>query len=328
MATRRTRSTPTVQSVIQRAFAGGELAPALGARADQTKYLTGLATCRNFLVQRHGGVTKRPGTRFVAEVKDSAVLPRLIPFIFEANDQTYLIEAGAGYFRFFWHGAPVVTGGSTIYEVASPYSAAEVQQLQWTQSADVLTLTHPNHVPQELQRLAHTTWQLVPFTTQPGIEPPAGLTATHTGAGGAYPLLRYVVTATKVGTYEESYASAPASVTTGPPTAAAPNILTWTAVTGAEEYWVYADLYGNGIFGFLAPAKDPTFRDVGFVPDFALTPPIPVTLFDAVDTYPSTCVYFQQRLIFANADQRPRDGVGLAGRRVSQLLPLDAAAGR
>jgi hypothetical protein len=53
------------EAVFQRAFAGGELAPSLAARADQAKYLTGLRTCRNFIVQRHGGVTNRAGTRFV-----------------------------------------------------------------------------------------------------------------------------------------------------------------------------------------------------------------------------------------------------------------------
>ena len=52
-------------STFQRAFAGGELAQALGARANKAKYQQGLRTYRNFLVQCHGGVANRPGTRYV-----------------------------------------------------------------------------------------------------------------------------------------------------------------------------------------------------------------------------------------------------------------------
>jgi hypothetical protein len=48
-----------VANVVQRSFAGGELAPELYARTDQVKYATGLRTCRNFIVQKHGGVANR-----------------------------------------------------------------------------------------------------------------------------------------------------------------------------------------------------------------------------------------------------------------------------
>jgi hypothetical protein len=54
-----------VSSVIQRSFAGGEIAPALHARADLARYAIGLKTCRNMVVMRAGGATKRPGTQFV-----------------------------------------------------------------------------------------------------------------------------------------------------------------------------------------------------------------------------------------------------------------------
>ena len=57
------------ESIIQRAFAAGELAPVLHARADQAKYTTGLKTCRNFFVRREGGVSNRAGFRFVDPCK-------------------------------------------------------------------------------------------------------------------------------------------------------------------------------------------------------------------------------------------------------------------
>jgi hypothetical protein len=68
------------ETLFQRAFAGGELAPSLAARADQTKYLTGLRTCRNWIVQRFGGVANRPGhalRRRVARQRHGDLSPAL-----------------------------------------------------------------------------------------------------------------------------------------------------------------------------------------------------------------------------------------------------------
>jgi hypothetical protein len=85
-------------TLAQRSFAGGEIAPALYARTDTAKYATGLRTLRNFFVMRHGGAASRPGTTFVAEVKDSTKAVRLIPFVFNAS-QTYVLEFGDLYMR-------------------------------------------------------------------------------------------------------------------------------------------------------------------------------------------------------------------------------------
>jgi hypothetical protein len=65
-------------TVAQRSFAGGEIAPALYARTDLAKYATGARTCRNMIVQRHGGATNRPG-RLHRGREGFAVACRLIP---------------------------------------------------------------------------------------------------------------------------------------------------------------------------------------------------------------------------------------------------------
>lgn len=119
------------ETLVQRAFTGGEIAPALSGRADQVRYITGLRTCKDMIVQLHGGVTKRPGTKYLGAVKDSTVTPRLIPFIFEANDQTYLIEAGNEYFRFWWHGGQVVATG-TAWDAGTSYVVGDLVSLSGT----------------------------------------------------------------------------------------------------------------------------------------------------------------------------------------------------
>lgn len=112
-------------STIQRSFAGGEIAPELHGRADQTKYQTGLRTCRNAMVQRFGGVTNRPGTQFVAEVKDSSRTVRLVKFVFNA-DQTYVLELGHGYLRVHRNGAQVAVSGVAAYDGTTAYDVGDL----------------------------------------------------------------------------------------------------------------------------------------------------------------------------------------------------------
>lgn len=102
----------------QRSFAGGEIAPALYARVDQVKYTTGLRTCRNFFVMRHGGVSNRPGTSFVCEVKDSSKHVRLIEFVFN-DSQTYVLEFGDQYMRVIKNGAQVTLTPQNISAITN-----------------------------------------------------------------------------------------------------------------------------------------------------------------------------------------------------------------
>lgn len=91
---------------IQPSFSRGELSPRLSSRVDLTMYATGLETCRNWIVLPHGGLTVRPGTRFVAEVKDSTKNARLLPFEF-STEEAYVIVAGDRNFRFMRDGGSV-----------------------------------------------------------------------------------------------------------------------------------------------------------------------------------------------------------------------------
>lgn len=100
-------------TISQRSFSGGELAPALYARVDVAKYGTGLRTLRNMFVRKHGGVSNRPGSQFIAEVKDSSRTVRLIPFVFN-NEQTYVLEFGHQYMRVHRAGAQTVEASQAI----------------------------------------------------------------------------------------------------------------------------------------------------------------------------------------------------------------------
>ena len=108
------------ESVLQRSFSSGELTPGLAARADLVTYLTGLRRCRNFQVLRQGGIANRAGFMFVAATK-TIERTFLFPFVFAAANESYIIEAGDGYFRFFHNGAPLLVSGVGAWSAATPY---------------------------------------------------------------------------------------------------------------------------------------------------------------------------------------------------------------
>lgn len=85
---------------LQAAFNAGELSPRMAARVDFAKFPNGCARLENMLPLSQGGATRRPGTRYVATVKDSEQGVRLLGFEY-STEQAYVLEAGGGYFRFF-----------------------------------------------------------------------------------------------------------------------------------------------------------------------------------------------------------------------------------
>jgi hypothetical protein len=158
-------------SLIQPSFAGGEVSPSLYGRVDLEKYQTSLRRCRNFIVRQYGGVENRPGTRYVASAKYADRKCRLIPFQFN-SEQTYVLEVGDQYFRVFMDGEQVIysSGGSAgqPVDVPTPWAAADIDLLKYTQSADVMTICHPSYAPLEIQRYAHDDWRTAEVSTKGG----------------------------------------------------------------------------------------------------------------------------------------------------------------
>lgn len=149
-------------SPIQSSFNAGELSPQLKGRIDLQKYKNGCETLYNFLPQLYGPARKRPGTRFVREVKTSANAVRLIPFEY-STEQAYVLEFGNQYIRFYANGGIVINGGGP-YEISSPYSSADLSELDYAQSADVIYISHPNYPPYKLSRLGATNWTIAAVT--------------------------------------------------------------------------------------------------------------------------------------------------------------------
>jgi hypothetical protein len=224
------RSAPALSS-----FTAGEISPRLEGRTNLEKYREGLSDLTNMVVMPHGGVTRRPGTEYLGEVKSSSVKTRLIPFQFKTSD-TYILEFGNQIMRVFRNDLQVLnssaktitaatkanpgvftsnshgfsngdevyvdslggmtevngrnylvanstantfslqdlfgndidttnfttyTSGGTateIFEVATPYSEADLFNIRFAQSADTMYLVHPSYDIRTLTRTDHNAW--------------------------------------------------------------------------------------------------------------------------------------------------------------------------
>jgi len=287
---------------LQRSFAGGEVSPEMFGRIDDVKYQTGAARMRNFIALPHGPATNRPGFAFVNEVKTSAKRTRLIPFTYSTT-QTMVLEFGDGYVRFHTQGGTLLSLG-VPYEVTTPYAEADLFDIHYVQSADVLTLVHPNYAPRELRRIASTNWTLTTISFTPDLAAPAGVTATATVGAGAT-TYSYKVTAISSNGVDESVASSAATCTNDLLTTGNYNTVTWSAVAGASRYNVYKE--SNGLYGYIGQAEGTSFVDDNIAADYGNTTPIQNSPFAGAGDYPGAVSYFEQRRVFAGTTNKPQN---------------------
>ena len=213
----------------------------------------------------------------------------------------------------YWYALPT----NYIYEVPHSYLEAELFDVHYVQSADVMTIVHPNHPPAELRRLGATKWELKTINFGSPLPPPTGVTvATYIPSSTStnsdtYEDHNYVITAIGSNLVEESNQSAVGLKANGSvPTnnifvTGAKNTITWNAVTGATRYRVYKEQ--GGIYGFIGETDTTTLVDNNILTDFSITPPIHENDFVGTGNYPGAVSYFEQRRVFAGTNNAPQD---------------------
>lgn len=145
------------------ALNAGEFSPLVEGRIDLEQYRSALTLCENFIPIAQGALRNRPGTTYINTAKSSVLadVTRLVPFVY-SQDQSYVLEFGNLYFRVYRNRAYNST------EVVTPWATADLDQLQFTQSADVLYVTHPNYAPYAIARTGHTSWTCTALTFTEG----------------------------------------------------------------------------------------------------------------------------------------------------------------
>ena len=340
-------------------FTGGELSPRLDGRNDLNKYSSGCKTLENMIIYPHGSAARRSGSRFIAEVKSSAAKTRLIPFEFSTT-QTYMMEFGNQYIRFYKDNGQILEGDKTIsgatqanpvvitatshgysngdeisitsvagmtelnnkrylvankttntfeitnvdgtningtsftaytsggvanrvYEISTPYLTAELFDIKYAQSADVMYITHPNHEVEKLSRTGHTSWTLsdVDFTKGPMQD--ANTTDTTLNPG-----------ATAVGTGVSLAASATTGINSG---------------SGFLSTDVGRFVFLHGGFAKITAVTDTTNATIEILTTLSAstaTSDWRLGSFSDTTGHPSSVTFFEQRLVFAGTSNEPQ----------------------
>jgi hypothetical protein len=111
-------------------------------RLDLFKYQTGVALARNFQVLPHGPLARRPGFKFIAEVKDSTQAVKLIPFQFSAT-QTAILEFSDEFVRMQVGGASLLEASKVVVSIVG--STVTVTAHGWATGNDVFIGTSPTN---------------------------------------------------------------------------------------------------------------------------------------------------------------------------------------
>jgi len=142
------------QRVHQASFLRGELDPTIISRVDVAAYGQGLKKARNVIPLNQGGVERRGGTLFRADLGGPT---RLESFIFNST-QEYIFAFQNTVLKIY------STAGVLLATFTScPWLTAELYELNFTQQGDTMIVVHENIVPQIITRIGSTSFTRTAF---------------------------------------------------------------------------------------------------------------------------------------------------------------------
>lgn len=238
----------------------------------------GLANGDWMFVSGVQGMTQLNGRTFVIAVVDATHINLFDVFNAPINSTAY----------------GVYTAGGTVarlYTLATPYGAADLEFIKFTQSADVMSLvcrnqqTGTEYAPYELSRTADDNWTLALFSTASSISAPTNVAgaATVTASVTGMTDYQYEVTAVDGTTGQESVASNIANIPNSVDISATAGsiVLNWTPVQTAGFYNIYkappaymSTVPEGSLFGFAGSSFGASFVDSNIIQDMTQVPPL------------------------------------------------------
>ena len=192
-----------------------------------------------------------------------------------------------------------------LYEIPNPYDEDDLMDIHYVQSADVLTLVHPNYAPRELRRYGATDWRLATISFAAPLSAPGGVGVSCSGHTEDKYTYRYVVTALTPDRTGESVVSSSASDGGNLFETGGIATISWSAVSGAGRYRVYKQ--SGGVYGFIGETATTSLVDDNIAADVSRTPPIYDNEFASAGNYPAAVSYFEQRKCFAGTTNAPQN---------------------
>ena len=199
-----------------------------------------------------------------------------------------------------------------VYEIPSPYAEIDLKDINYVQSADVLTLVHPKYAPRELRRVVNNMGDIAYVLA--GIEFGSELTAptiqTVAATNPNSPVVgpqgyNYVATTVSDDQLDESEASTAASVT-GQQLFDTGAYNTITLAAPITRHNIYKQQ--GGLYGYIGQITTASMIDDNIAPDMSKTPPENRDPFTDPVTpdYPRATAYFEQRRVFGGTPLKPQ----------------------
>lgn len=143
-------------------FAAGVLDPTARGRMDLKSYYAGAKTGLNVTPHSLGGMGVRGGFRKVVEVPEAAGGARLGTFKYSMDAAYLLLLTDAA--------LKIMRADAQVAALSAPWTAAQLETLDWSQSQATMVLTHPDMKTKRLLRQgSHTAWAIddAPLTNIP-----------------------------------------------------------------------------------------------------------------------------------------------------------------
>jgi len=151
---------------VQTNFTSGELDPLVRSRIDIQSYANGLERAKNVICQPQGGVTRRPGTKFITELGGSPENGvRLVHFEFSVDDSYMLAFTNNRMYVFKDKALITNINGSGNDYLTTTIASAQLDTMCYTQSADTLIVVHEDIQPKKIVRGASdSSWTISNIT--------------------------------------------------------------------------------------------------------------------------------------------------------------------
>ncbi len=170
---------------IQTNFTSGELDPLVRSRLDLDAYKNGLEVARNVVCQPQGGVTRRPGTKYITELGGSPENGvRLVHFEFSVDDSYMLAFTNNRMYIFKNKVLQTNIAGSGNDYLTTTIASARLDKMCFTQSADTLIVVEEDMVPKKITRTSDTAWSISDITFDSTPQHAYTLTIANTSASG------------------------------------------------------------------------------------------------------------------------------------------------
>lgn len=197
----------------------------------------------------------------------------------------------------FWYEMP------TVYQIPSPYAEGDLADLRYVQSADVMTIVHPNYAPRELRRQGATRYvlQTIAFGSTLAAPTISSVTATLGSTPSLAQTYSYVATRVSDDQLDESVASAAVTASNQLFDTGALNTI---AFASAARRNVYRE--SGGLYGFVGQTVTTSLVDDNIAPDISRTPPQNQAPFGSASNYPGAVCYYEQRRVFAGTINAPQ----------------------